>query len=322
MRGAGARDGGEMGPVGFDLDMTLIDSRPAILASFAGLARDTAAVIDLAAVDRRLGIKLEDELGVWYPPEQRAEAAQAYRGHYVRLAEQMTTALPGAHEALAAVRGVGERVVIITAKHPISVAPSLRAVGLDADEVFTFVHGPEKAAVLSRSRAAAYVGDSPPDMAAAVQAGLRAAGAATGSFSRGGRGRARARDRGQAAWAGPAVPAAGGAEPRPDVRRGDDVPGFGPGRPHRGGPRGRVAHRGAEVVALPDPVLVHDRLVVVADEPVQVRPHRSQGAGGSGHPQHAVISYGRGCLVSHCQNVRYFGRATKWPLPTLPETSS
>src|SRR5579859_6185824 len=153
-----------MGPVGFDLDMTLIDSRPAILASFAGLARDTATVIDLTAVDRRLGIKLEDELVFWYPPEQR------------------TTALPGAYEALAAVRAAGERVVIITAKHPISVAPSLRAVGLDADEVFTFVHGPEKAAVLSRIHAAAYVGDSPPDMAAAVQAGVRAVGVATGSF--------------------------------------------------------------------------------------------------------------------------------------------
>ena len=63
-----------MGPVGFDLDMTLIDSRPAILASFAGLARDTATVIDLAAVDGRLGIKLEDELTFWYPPDQRAAA--------------------------------------------------------------------------------------------------------------------------------------------------------------------------------------------------------------------------------------------------------
>ena len=38
-------------------------------------------------------------------------------------------------------------------------------------------------------------------------------------------------------------------------------------------------------------------------------------------PQRAAISYGRGCRVSHCQNVRYGGRATKWPLPTLPETS-
>ena len=172
-----------MGPVGFDLDMTLIDSRLAILASFAGLGRDTATTIDLEAVDRRLGIKLEDELAFWYPPDQRAAAAAIYRRHYVRLAAQMTTALPGAHEALAAVRAAGERVVIITAKHAVSVEPSLRAVGLEADEVFTFVHGPEKAAVLNRISAAAYVGDSPPDMAAAVQARVRAVGVATGSFS-------------------------------------------------------------------------------------------------------------------------------------------
>ena len=174
-----------MSPVGFDLDMTLIDSRPAILAAFAELARDTGAVIDLAAVDSRLGIKLEDELAFWYPPDQRSAAAVVYRRHYVRLAEQMTTALPGAREALAAVRATGERVVIITAKHPVSVAPSLRAAGLDADEVFAFVHGPEKAAVLSRIKAAAYVGDTPPDMAAAVEAGARAVGVATGSFTRG-----------------------------------------------------------------------------------------------------------------------------------------
>jgi len=172
-----------MGPVGFDLDMTLIDSRPAILTSFAGLARDTATAIDLEAVDSRLGIKLEDELAFWYPPDQRAAAAATYRRHYVRLAEQMTTVLPGAHEALAAVRAVGERAVIITAKHQVSVEPSLKAAKLAADEVFTFVHGPEKAAVLRRLQAAAYVGDSPPDMAAAAAAGVRAVGVATGSFS-------------------------------------------------------------------------------------------------------------------------------------------
>ena len=74
--------------------------------------------------------------------------------------------------------------VIITAKHPISVGPSLRAVGLSADELLTLVHGPEKAAVLRRLKATAYVGDTPPDMAAAVQGGVRAVGVATGSFSR------------------------------------------------------------------------------------------------------------------------------------------
>jgi len=176
-------NGGGMGPVGFDLDMTLINSRPAILASFAGVARDTSTAIDLAAVDRRLGIKLDDELAFWFPSDQVAQAADIYRRHYLQLAEELTTVLPGAHEALAAVRAAGERVVIITAKHPISVEPSMRAVGLAADELFTLVHGPEKAAVLRTVQAAAYVGDTPPDMAAAMQAGVRAVGVTTGSFS-------------------------------------------------------------------------------------------------------------------------------------------
>jgi phosphoglycolate phosphatase len=178
-------DAPRAGPVGFDLDMTLIDSRPAILASFAELARETATGIDLAAVDSRLGIKLEDEVAYWFPPQQRAAAADTYRRHYVRLAERMTTVLPGAHEALAAVRAAGERVVIITAKHPVSVGPSLRAAGLSADELFTLVHGPEKAAVLRTLNAAVYVGDSPPDMAAAVAAGARAVAVPTGSFTGG-----------------------------------------------------------------------------------------------------------------------------------------
>jgi phosphoglycolate phosphatase len=174
---------GGSGPVGFDLDMTLINSRPAILASFAEVSRVTGSAIDLDAVDRRLGVKLDDELAFWFPPDRIAAAAGLYRRHYLRLAEQLTTVLPGAHEALAAVRAAGQRAVVITAKHPMSAGPSLRAAGLTADELFTLVHGPEKAAVLRRLRAVAYVGDTPPDMAAAVQAGARAVGVTTGSFT-------------------------------------------------------------------------------------------------------------------------------------------
>ena len=64
-----------------------------------------------------------------------------------------------------------------------SARPSLQAAGLTPDELFTLVHGPEKAAVLRRLKAVAYVGDTPPDMAAAVQADARAVGVATGSFT-------------------------------------------------------------------------------------------------------------------------------------------
>lgn len=170
-------------PVGFDLDMTLIDSRRAIMASFAGVAADTGVRIDPDAVDRRLGIKLEDELSFWFPGERIPLAMRIYREHYLRLAGPLTTAAPGAREALDAVRASGARAVVITAKYELSARLSLDGVGLTADEVFAEMHGPQKAAVLARLRAAAYVGDTPADMAAAVTAGVRAVGVATGSFT-------------------------------------------------------------------------------------------------------------------------------------------
>jgi phosphoglycolate phosphatase len=164
--------------------MTLIDSRPQTLGAFASLAGETGVAIDLAEVERRLGIKLEDEVAYWFPEPERAGAVAVYRRHYLTLAGQ-TAALPGAVAALAAVRAGGDRAVVITAKHPMSAEPSLRAAGLTADELFTHVHGEEKAAVLRTLAATAYVGDSPADVAAAVSAGTLAVGVATGSFGAG-----------------------------------------------------------------------------------------------------------------------------------------
>jgi phosphoglycolate phosphatase len=170
-------------PAGFDLDMTLIDSRPAIMASFAGVATDTGVRIDPAAVDRRLGIKLQDELAYWFPPEQIEPAVAIYRRHYRTLLTELTSRLPGAGQALAAVRAAGARVVVITAKQGLAAQLSLDSTGLAADELFSEVHGPEKAAVLAAIGAGVYVGDTPADVAAAVTAGVTAVGVATGSFT-------------------------------------------------------------------------------------------------------------------------------------------
>jgi len=170
------------GPVGFDLDLTLIDSRAAILAAWAEVARETGVRVDPGSVASRLGIKLEDEAAYWFPAGQRDAAADIYRRHYLRLGPGLTTPLPGAGAALAAVRAAGERAVIITAKHAVSVGPSLIAAGLAADDLYTHVYGPEKAAVLSQLGAAVYVGDAPADMGAAAAAGACALGVTTGSF--------------------------------------------------------------------------------------------------------------------------------------------
>lgn len=171
-----------LAPVGFDLDMTLIDSQDVILASFAGLAADTGVAIDPAGVTKRLGIKLQDELAHWFPAAEIDEAVRIYRAHYLALLGPMTRVLPGAAAALAAVRSAGARAVVITAKAELPARLSLDCVGLSADELIADAHGPEKAAVLAELGAAVYVGDTPADMAAAVMAGARAVGVATGSF--------------------------------------------------------------------------------------------------------------------------------------------
>jgi len=170
-------------PAGFDLDMTLIDSRRVILASFAAVSAATGVPIDPAAVDRRLGIKLEDELAFWFPAAAIPAAVRAYREHYLRLAGSLTTVLPGAAGALAAVRAAGSRAVVITAKHEVSARLSLDVAGLAPDDLFASVHGPEKAAVLRALGAVVYVGDTPADMAAAAAAGAVAVGVTTGSFT-------------------------------------------------------------------------------------------------------------------------------------------
>lgn len=170
------------GPVGFDLDLTLIDSRSAIMAAWSAVADELGVHINLAEVDTRMGIKLEDEASYWFPADSQQQAADNYRRHYIRLAPTMTTTLPGAAAALSAVQQAGERAVIITAKHPVSVEPSMASVALAADEVFAYVHGPEKAAVLASIGAAVYVGDTPADMAAARDGGALGVGVPTGSF--------------------------------------------------------------------------------------------------------------------------------------------
>jgi phosphoglycolate phosphatase len=172
-----------LAPVGFDLDMTLIDSSDAIFGSFAGVAADTGVAIDPAGVRSRLGIKLQDELAYWFPPAEIDEAVRIYRVHYLDLLRPMTRLLPGAAQALGAVRAAGARAVVITAKSELAARLSLESVGLVPDELVADAHGPEKAAVLKEIGAAAYVGDTPADMAAAAMAGAHAVGVATGSFT-------------------------------------------------------------------------------------------------------------------------------------------
>lgn len=180
-RVAGYRRG--MLVVGFDLDMTLVDSRPGIVATLGALARETATPIDAELVVSRLGPKLEDELAEWFPPDEVDAAADRFRDLYVELGVPGTSLLPGAADAVDAVRASAGRTIVVTAKYEPNARRCLEHVGLVVDDVFGWRHGAGKGTTLAEHTAAVYVGDTPSDMHGAGIAAALAVGVATGPHS-------------------------------------------------------------------------------------------------------------------------------------------
>ena len=168
--------------VGFDLDMTLIDSRPGIKAAYEALAAETGTHIDAELAITRLGPPLELELAHWFPEEERAAAAERYRELYPRYAIGPTLAMPGAREAMEAVRGApgGGRAIVVTAKHQPNAEQHLAHVGIEPDSVTGWLWAEAKAEALREHGAAVYVGDHTGDVLGARTAGALSVAVATG----------------------------------------------------------------------------------------------------------------------------------------------
>ena len=169
--------------VGFDLDMTLIDPRAGVVATLAAVSAETGVYVDGPLVASRLGPPLEVELAHWFPADEVDAAADLYRARYPEHAVPVTTALPGAVEAVALVRASGARAVVVTAKqHALAVA-SLAHIGVTADDVVGWRWGPAKGETLREYGATAYVGDHTADIDGARAAGAVAVAVASGPCS-------------------------------------------------------------------------------------------------------------------------------------------
>lgn len=173
--------GGMAAPaVGFDLDMTLIDSRPGIAAAYRALTERTGVYVDADAAVSRLGPPLRQEIGRWFPAEGVEAAVETYRALYPSYAIAPSLPLPGAAEALAAVRRAGLRVVVVTSKLGRLARLHLDHVGLTVDELVGDLFAEGKATALMEHGVRLYVGDHVADMAAARAAAVPGIGVATG----------------------------------------------------------------------------------------------------------------------------------------------
>ncbi|WP_121546460.1 HAD family hydrolase [Streptomyces fungicidicus] len=166
--------------VGFDLDMTLIDSRPGIRACYLALAERTGTYIDAELAVSRLGPPLVDELINWFPAEQVDEMADLYREMYPAYAVAATPAMPGAGEAIAAIRAAGGRAIVVTAKYEPNAKLHLAHLGIEPDAVIGNLWAEQKALALREHEAAVYVGDHVGDVRGARTAGALAVAVATG----------------------------------------------------------------------------------------------------------------------------------------------
>lgn len=166
--------------VGFDLDMTLVDTRPGIAAAYRALSAQTGVYVDAEAAVSRLGPPLRHELRRWFPPEQVESAVEAYRALYPRYAIEPSAPLPGAAEALAAVRAKGWRVVVVTSKIGRLARLHLDHLGFPVDELAGDLFAEGKAAALTAHGVRLYVGDHVADMVAARAAEVPGVGVATG----------------------------------------------------------------------------------------------------------------------------------------------
>jgi phosphoglycolate phosphatase len=172
--------------IGFDLDMTLVDSADAIVACVAHACAAYGVEVDEDAVRATVGLPLEQVFPDLIPGVAYAEALEVYRAHYLSHGLAMQSLLPGAREALEAVTRDGFSVVVVSAKKDSHVQAVLDTVGLDpfVGEVVGERFAETKADALRERGALVYVGDHVGDVVGALGAGAVAVAVATGPTSR------------------------------------------------------------------------------------------------------------------------------------------
>jgi len=172
--------------IGFDLDMTLVDSADAIVDSIAHTCRVYGVEIDDQAVRDGVGLPLDRVFPDYIPDVPYAEALEIYRARYLSHGLAMQELLPGAREALEAVVGDGCTILVVSAKKDSHVRAVLEEVGLAhlVRDVVGERFAETKSDALRDADAKVYVGDHVGDVLGARGAGAYAVAVATGPTTR------------------------------------------------------------------------------------------------------------------------------------------
>ncbi|WP_229707109.1 HAD family hydrolase [Nocardioides deserti] len=170
--------------VGFDLDMTLIDTAPGFGSVLRALGAELGVDFPVEAMTARLGPPLDLLFEPYLAAEAIPAAGDRFRALYPAHAIASVPLLEGAREALHAVRRRGGRTIVVTGKFPDNARLHLDHLGLEVDHLEGWVWGVGKADVLVREGASVYVGDHVHDVEGALAADVLSVSVLTGGCTR------------------------------------------------------------------------------------------------------------------------------------------
>jgi len=169
--------------VGFDLDLTLVDSCERVVSAFIRALRDLGVQVTREQLIPHLGLPLVATAAAVGAGVDTGALVARYRQYYDEPGAPRTLPMPGALEALRCVEAARGRAVVVSAKFTPAVHTALAEAGLTdlVDVVYGDLFAQGKSGALLDEGVSIYVGDHPGDMAAACAAGAYAVGVSTGA---------------------------------------------------------------------------------------------------------------------------------------------
>jgi phosphoglycolate phosphatase len=169
--------------VGFDLDLTLVDTRHATGYALGVVNQELGERIDVDAFLAQLGLPIRDELRRWVARDRIDAAVARFRSAFIGDGLRYLRPTSAAQAVLDAIANRGGRAVVITSRRPEIAAAALHAVGLVATAVVGGLTGEGKAPAMVEHGITCYVGDHPLDMAGARAARVPGVAVLTGNHN-------------------------------------------------------------------------------------------------------------------------------------------
>lgn len=164
--------------MGFDLDMTLVDSSKAILVTTQTVLKGFNVEVSEQVIRHSVGLPIKESFKKWIG-DGYLQAYELYVAHYQSTGYLESQALPGARELLLDLLRQGIKVVVITAKNQQSAEIQLRHLLIPFSEIVGDAFQGGKTAAIKNTSCLEYVGDHVEDYKAAADAGIHFIGVAT-----------------------------------------------------------------------------------------------------------------------------------------------